>query len=245
MRCLRFATFGWLVLGGVAAFSALVGCNAAEPSDPKNYCASTAVDVNTTCQSANDCPGAGQPNTSVTCTNARCTFECRGEAYDVNGNTADGCEVVDPVWENHDSAYALDLGDDSCLDSSSAEHFTGVIVTDVRQHGNPTIEDYDGKVGAAADWFAIRANGGQCENDIDFELRIRGSNYLDRYKLYIGSDKDWWECTTDQQGYCHISDGSGSYSDDSWIYIRVSKVNAGDTISCAPDYAEYRVDGHL
>ncbi|WP_394846551.1 hypothetical protein LZC95_03695 [Pendulispora brunnea] len=229
----------------VAALALSAACGPAGPSDPTNYCASTAVDVNTTCRSVADCPGAGRPNTNVTCTNSRCTFECKGEAYDVNGNTADGCEVVDPVWNNHRQSDAIDLGDDSCLDSSSAEHFSGVIVTDVRQHINPTIDGYDGNVGSAPDWYVIRANGGQCENDIEFELRVRGSNYLDRYKLYIDSDKDSWECITDKTGYCRIKDDAGSYHDDTWLYIQVSKVNAGDTISCAPDFAEYRVDGHL
>ncbi|WP_394836124.1 hypothetical protein LVJ94_04360 [Pendulispora rubella] len=229
----------------LAAVAASAACGPSSPSDPTNYCASTAVDVETTCQSAADCPGAGDPNARVTCIDSHCTFACKGEAYDVNGNTADGCEVVDPVRDNHHSSDAIDLGDDSCLDSSSAEHFSGIIATDVRQHVSPSIDGYDGKVGAAPDWYMIRANGGQCENDIEFELRVRGAAHLDRYRLHIDSDKDSWDCTTDALGFCRIKDDAGSYHDNTWIYIRISKVDAGDTISCAPEVAEYRVDGHL
>ncbi|WP_394823858.1 hypothetical protein [Pendulispora albinea] len=227
----------------VLSVAALTACSGSDDGSV-NYCATT-VDVNVKCDKAADCPGAGRPNTNVDCVNAACTFSCKGDTYDVNGNTSDGCEVVDPRPGYHYMDSGFNLGDDSCLDSSSREQFSGVIASDRRPHENPAVYGFDSEVGAAPDWYVIRANGGQCENDIDFQIQIRGAANPDRYLLTVVTNRDRFECRTNREGWCRVRDGSGSYSDDSLVRIRIAKIPDRDALYCAPDTAEYTVTGHL
>jgi len=222
----------------------LSGCTHSDSSDGP-ACSTATVEVNTLCQTVVDCPGAGAPGANVTCSDSRCTFSCKGDAYDANGLPSDGCEVVDPVTWNHDESGAVDLGYTSCLDSSSHQDILGLLPSDARRHEGPSIDGFNAPVGAAADWYVIGANGGSCEDDIDFTIQIDGAARPDRYRMTVSTDKHSYDCTTDANGRCQVKDGSGSYTDETDVFIFVEKLNGGDAATCAPDATQYRITGHL
>jgi hypothetical protein len=208
------------------------------------------------CKTASDCPGAGKPNSSVACTSGKCTFECNGENYDVNGDPTDGCEVPDicpsvggtakcPV-DNHTSALATAVGSFSCTDPDSAQNLDGLVPSDARDHA-PAIDGFDATCGAAPDYFSIVGSGGVCQNDANLTLQM-GTTAAQKgcYELHLLTDKNngGQSCTTDLTGNCSITNGSGSYSDGSTLVVWVKKSDSC-TAALFKDDAPFHISGHL
>ncbi len=186
------------------------------------------------------CPGAGQATANVVCNAPACTFSCKGEAYDVNADASDGCEVSDTPSANHTSSAAVGLGSFSCSDSSSAQNFSGRLPSDARVHESPAVAGFDGASGSAPDFFSLDATGGLCTNNLNLTLTMTGAALATCYQLTAVTDQGTYSCAT-AQGTCSITNGSGSYSDGTTISISVKK-----TCSAAQQESpQYTVTGHL
>ena len=167
------------------------------------------------------CPGLQTPNSNVTCqSGATCTFSCQGDAYDVDGNPANGCEQV-YTFGNHTPATATSLGSMTCDDNPLRQTVTRSIFSDARTHQNPTVPDFDSATGAAPQWWVVDATGGPCTNDLDVKLTISGGTG-DCYKLTVKTDKHVFTEPT-SGGVAHITAGAGSYSSDSQVFFGVEK----------------------
>ena len=78
------------------------------------------------------CPGPDDATTQRSCTSGACTINCKGDYHDVNGQSADGCEVLDPLAKHTTEATAKDLG--AVTDCDSAKMATGTLMSDSRLH---------------------------------------------------------------------------------------------------------------
>jgi hypothetical protein len=196
------------------------------------------------------CPGYMTQFSDVACQNGMtCTFTCQGEHYDVDGNAGNGCEVMDPTTGNHTSTNTpTSLGSISCSDDPiigtpkvtvqvTSDAF---MISDARQH-NPAIAGFDPVSGSAPDWYKINATGGVCVNDVAMTLQMQGSAFPTCYKMSVITDKGTYTCTTGTNGACTITKGSGSYSDNSTVFIKIEKTcgtNQNESVA-------YTVLGHL
>ena len=189
------------------------------------------------CKGGESCPlGAGGRGASKPV--------CPGEAYDVNGNAADGCEVKDNPTGNHDQNHAVNLGGYSACDDNGSVGFdlTGSLPSDDRCH-EPAIQGYDAASGSAPDWLAIVGNGHVfCENDLVVTLVMKGTTHPTCYHFVAVTDKNRYECTTDANGTCGFNYNSGNeFLDGSTIYFEVSKTCGTNVI----ENPTYRITGHL
>jgi hypothetical protein len=190
----------------------------------------------------NACPGAGQATANVGCAAGACTFSCKGEQYDVDGDAITGCEVVDTPTGNHNDVTAIDLGAFPCIDAESAQNIAGRMPSDGRTHENPSLAGLDASSGAAPDWYRLRATGGTfCNNDLDLTLAVTASAFPTCYRLLVVTSVGPTVCTTTATGACQILLGSGSYGDDTDIGIRVDKTCS---LVMTEDVA-YTITGHL
>jgi hypothetical protein len=169
----------------------------------------------------NVCPGYQQPNDNVTCqSGTTCTFTCQGEHYDVDHNQTDGCEVSDPTTGNHTVGNALAVADQSCSDGI-VQTITGHLVSDARTHENPAVNGFDSVTGSAPDFYTLTATGGlACIDDISATLTTNGGAC---YKLIIITNQGTYSASTSAGGTATITQGSGSYSDDTTIIFEVQK----------------------
>ena len=71
---------------------------------------------------------------------------CPSTSYDVDGDPANGCEVVDPGPGNHTQGTATDLGSRSCEDTASDPAIVGRLLSDAAVH-NPPLAGFDAVVG--------------------------------------------------------------------------------------------------
>jgi hypothetical protein len=185
----------------------------------------------------NACPGLNQPNDDVTCQNGQtCTFACQGENYDVDKNTATGCEKVDSPLANHTQGASVNLGQRDCHDNGLVPLTSGLLPSDGRTHANPAVVGFDGATGSAPDWFYVDATGGFCQNDVNADIQISNSSNPTCYKLSILTDKGTYVCSTNGAGNCSISNGSGSYGSGSQIFFKIEKT-CGTNVVENPSYA--------
>lgn len=188
---------------------------------------------------ATACPGAGSTTSTSTCTNSTCSLSCNAEQYDADGNTSNGCEVLDTPAGHHTLATAFGAGSNTCSDSD-AFSASGVLPSDTRPHA-PAIVGFDAVSGSAPDFLVVDATGGNlCLNNLSLTLAVSGAANLACYRLDVTTDKNTYSCTTGSNGNCTVNDGSGSYSDGSTITLVVSR-----TCAAAPANATWTLDGHF
>jgi hypothetical protein len=185
------------------------------------------------------CPGAGSTTANVNCADGGCTFSCKGQNYDVDGNPDSGCEVADSP-DNHQASTATGLGSRACNDSQTISSM-GTLPSDTRVHENPGVTAFASAQGAAPDFLSVNATGGTlCVNDIGVTLTVTQAPNLACFQLTIVTDNNTWSCTTNASGTCTITQGSGSYSGGTTISLKVER-----TCSAGPANARYTVAGHF
>jgi hypothetical protein len=233
---------------GASAPQCKTDCTAQDPAGcMESYCSSATNQASNCGGCGKSCPGLSQPFDNVSCQNgSTCTFSCQGEHYDVDGNPGNGCEVQDSPLGNHTQKTALDLGSKPCTDGSSNPNIAQPtidphIVSDARVHESPAVDGFDATTGATQDWYHLYETGGACYDDIDINLVVTGSKSPTCYKLTIITNKKTFSASADGTGLANVNAGSGSYSDNSDIWIVVEK-------TCGTNVSEdvlYSVTGHF
>jgi len=185
-----------------------------------------------------NCPGADQPTAIVGCDNGACTFACVGENYDVDHAAANGCEVTDSPLNNHTLLTEVNLGSKSCQDGDVLA-VAGLMVNDQRVHLSPSIAGFNSVSGAAPDFFGIHLGGGLCTNDVSLTLTL-GAAAGSCYQLSLITTGATYTCST-TSGTCTISQGSGSYVDDTDAHIKVERTCSSATTQSL----SYNVSGHF
>lgn len=161
---------------------------------------------------------------------------CNGDYYDVNGNTADGCEQAG-TGGYHSYSNGYYLGELGCNDGDTGG-FDGVIHSDKRNH-TPAVDAFNSASGAAPQWWRVQAVGGTCANDPDITLNVY-SGTANCYKLTFKSSKGTWSATTAPYT-ARITLGSGSYNDGEQVYFGVEKT----CVTTTGESAAYSVRFHL
>src|SRR5262249_31333465 len=127
---------------------------------------------------------------------------------------------------------------------SSTNSFSGVLISDTRNHVNPTVLGFLAADGAAPHWYSVFSSGGVlCEDDFSLTLTTSGGPNLPCYTATIITSKTSNSVTTTGNGSATVTGGSSSYSDDSTIYFRVEKTCSTAAVGGAN--VMYRVDYHL
>jgi hypothetical protein len=168
------------------------------------------------------------------------TYSCQGEHFDVNNQTADGCEQLQPLAA-HDQNSASSLGSLDCFDTNTLAA-SGVLYSDSRIHQNPSVLNFDGSVGSAPEWYSVNATGGLfCIDDYSVTFTTSGgSNLAPCYKLTLNTDKTTNSVTVSGSGTATMSGGSGSYSDNTTVYFKVEK-----TCNLPKEATNYTISFHL
>jgi hypothetical protein len=233
---------------GATAPAYKLTCSATDPAGCTTSYASEATAGPQNCGTCgNVCPGLNSANSNVGCNQPTCTFSCKGESYDVDGNKSNGCEITDATKDNHTKDKASDEGENGCDDDDAIPTLSGRIVADLVAHENPAIDGFVSATGSAPDFFKIKGTGGAlCANNPDLTLNVNQavSTKPSCYHLHVETNKNVYDCDTDANGNCRIDPGGTSkYDNDTYIYISVSKRN---TAGCAgADNAPYTITGHL
>ena len=221
--------------GGVCKCGNFAACGAGQRCC-NGTCRTIASDPSNCGGCGNVCPGGSATHSAGTCSNSTCGMTCSGDYYDVNGNTADGCEKAG-TGGYHSESTAYYLGELSCSDSSTGG-FDGVIHSDKRAHITPTVEGFNATSGATPQWWRVFATGGACSNDPSISFSIGGTPNC--YKLTFKTNKNTWTTMANPStGY--ITLGSGSYDDGTSVYFAVEKVCQTTT----GESAAYSVRFHL
>lgn len=225
-------------------------CSMQDPAGCMESFCPGATNNATNCGSCgNVCPGYMTASSDVSCQNGTtCTFTCQGEHYDADSSTTNGCESPDPTTGNHSVGSGVNLGNISCSDDPivGAPKQTvkvqndAFMISDARVHV-PAISAFNGLTGSAPDWYHINATGGTCVNDIQMTLQMTNSLYPSCYKMSIVTNNGTYTCQTGTNGACSISKGSGSYSDDTSIDIKIEKTCDVSKL----ESVAYTVIGHL
>jgi hypothetical protein len=193
----------------------------------------------------NTCPGANQSTGDASCvnpTNKQCGFTCRGDHYDIDNNANDGCEAADDSPDNHTQNDAFAFNSTDCYDSDSQNTFHGHILSDQRAHTNPTVNGFDGSVGAAPDWFSVFDSGGSlCQDDYSVTFTTTGGGGATCYKCSILTNKTSNSVTISGNSSQSMSGGVGSYGDNSTIFFKIEKTCSQQT----NENVAYTVSYHL
>jgi hypothetical protein len=213
-----------------------------------------------TCNVLADCPYQNATEVAgVACTDHVCVITCNGDNYDVNGVLSDGCEVPNPCPTNapggsstqtqhcplgHQQASATDLGSFSCDDTSSAQNVLAFVPSDDRAH-SPAVVAFDGTAGAAPVVLHLYGSGGICDDDLNLDLQMKTpSTRFQCYSLVAVTNKGTYTCAqTDATGLCQISNSSGSYGDNSDIYITIAKLDSCPATET--DDGAFNLTGHM
>lgn len=209
----------------------------------------TNLDTASNCASCgNVCPGQSATGDAF-CTGTACDLSCRGENYDLDGSSTNSCEQVDSPTGNHQQTTqsASYLGAFGDADGASQQNFSGRVLSDARVHYNPNVTGFDSPSGSAPDNFRILALGGSSFNlnDILFNIQLSSAQARpDCYQMTVITNSVTLSCTPDRaSGLCGVSRGSGSYGDNTDIYIIVKKTCPASLLP--RDSATYTVTGHL
>ncbi len=100
---------------------------------------------------------------------------------------------------------------------------------------------FDAVTGSAPDWYQVAATGGLCFDDLSFTLQMVNSSFPTCYKLTVITDRSTFTASTDATGLATITSGSGSYSDNTTVYIKVEKTCSTASV----EDVDYTVDFHL
>jgi hypothetical protein len=239
----------------------LTDCSMQNPAGcMESYCAA-ATSGPTDCGACGTvCPGYMVQFTVVTCnTSQMCTFACSGENYDVDGNPANGCEVVAAPQGNHtDNPPASPPVLSTCDDGDLTALFSGHLPSDARVHEEPAIVGFDATTGSAPDWFYVTGQDtsvlGTCESDVVMQLTMTGSLFPSCYHLLVKAGTNTYTCQTNATGSCpavtcpgtNIPAGicynsGGQFPGGSIIQFEVSKT-CGTNMS---ENASFTIYGHL
>jgi hypothetical protein len=116
--------------------------------------------------------------------------------------------------------------------------------SDDRVHENPGVIGFNSATGAAPDYWTIlgTGGGGPCENDLNLTFTVTGAKTPSCYTLTATtSGHGPYSCTPSTTNSCDISNGSGSYDNNShidWYVSRTCGTAASETVS-------YTITGHL
>ncbi len=207
---------------------------------------STLDTINNCGACGNVCPGQGLSTNDVYCdattTPKKCGMSCRGENYDVDVNATNGCEVLDVTPPGHTQSTASSRGSKDCFDTASRDTFGSAVPSDLREHKNPPVVGFSGTVGAAPDYWVVRATGGTfCTNDIAVTFSTSGGSAMSCYRLTIVTNKRTDTLDVNGSGSVNMSTGGGAYSGGSDIYFVVEKTCS----SPMPEKVSYTVEYHL
>ena len=169
-------------------------------------------------------------------------MSCRGDNYDVDKSAGNGCEVLDVTPPGHTQPTAASRGSKDCFDTASRDTFTSGVPSDAREHKNPPVAGFSGMVGAAPDYWTVRATGGTfCVNDYVVTFTTSGGSASSCYRLTIQTNKRTDTLDVKGAGSANISTGGGAYSGGSDIYFVVEKTCS----SPEPENVSYTVEYHL
>lgn len=194
----------------------------------------------------NVCPGQGLSSNEVYCDGSTmpksCGMSCRGDNYDVDRSAANGCEVLDVIPPGHTQPSAASRGSKDCSDTASRDSFSAGVPSDTREHKNPPVAGFGAVVGAAPDYWVVRATGGVlCVNDVSVTFTTRGGSAMSCYRLTVQTNKRTDTIDVSGSGSGGIGTGSGAYSGGSDIYFIVEKTCSSPT----PEHVSYTVEYHL
>ncbi|MDP3216286.1 MAG: hypothetical protein Q8S73_19410, partial [Deltaproteobacteria bacterium] len=151
---------------------------------------------------------------------------CGANSYDVNGLTGDGCEVLDDTIAGHTQSGATPRGSQSCSDTATGTINNVRIPSDARPH-SPSAPGFVATVGAAPDWYSVRAVGGTlCANNYGVTVVTSGgSSSGSCYVVTLFTDRTTASMAVSGSGSNTMSSTAfGLYTEDSTVYLRMEKV---------------------
>ncbi len=175
------------------------------------------------------CPGKGVKNTVRVCVKGACNIQCAAEAYDVDGQIGNGCELSDdlPVHENKYVAVSMGKVDDCAKTKTTS----AVIPSDDRHHTNAPALRPNGR----EDWFKLHITDTTwCLTEARVDVKLTGLSASAAFTVeaYFACDSGKVSKTITKTGYggnsftlipstaCTV----GSLGKDSgWVYVRVAK----------------------
>jgi hypothetical protein len=167
-------------------------------------------------------------------------YSCTGDYYDVDNSLSDGCEAFQPA-QFHTKDTAGFVGSYSCSDSAVGM-ISEQLPSDQRVHENPIVAGFDPTSGSAPLWFSINATGGfTCVNDYNVTLSVSTAVSPQCYDLTVITDKGTASGQTNSLGSVTLTAGSGSYSDNTTVYLEVNKVSG----CFIPDDPSFTIQFHL
>jgi hypothetical protein len=171
-------------------------------------------------------------------------MSCQGDNYDVDGSTANGCEVAPKPANNGVQSNAESVGALPCTDSNSNPNISGTFASDLRTHEEPAVVGFDATTGSTPRWFSIDATGGTfCVNEVVLTLKVTESSHPACYRLTVTTDKSQFAAQTNSSGIAEIDQTSGEpYTDGSTIYVEVSRTCS---TGVGAETMRYAVTGHL
>jgi len=135
----------------------------------------------------------------------------------VDGDPANGCEKTDTGV--HVRSAAEVVTSTNCGGSSIVR---GTVLSDSRTH--PNVGAFDSAVGAAPDYWQIRAFGGACLNDLDITFTTTDGGSTPCYRLTVTTDIATFQSAviSGNESYEFVTD-TGSYSSNTLILYKVEK----------------------
>lgn len=205
-----------------------------------------------TCAANNCSAGSDTTPNTITATDGSATgtaqltgsdplaMACRGANYDVDGTTGDGCEVADASLAGVDQPTAQSLGAKSCTDSDTGS-VSDVLLSDTRAHANPTVSGFSDVLGARPKYYRISAAGGSvCVNDFSATITTSNGPAAPCYQFAVTTNKVTASNFVSGQGAVTLSGGSGSYSNNSTVYLSVTR-----TCTAARAATSFTINFHL
>ena len=232
--------------GACASLATAKNCGACAKACANNQdccgAACTAIDGVQNCGACgNVCPGQGNTSDAL-CAAGKCGMTCRGDNYDVDKATNNGCEVSDIVPPGHTQQTATNRGNKPCDDGPSSDNFSANVPSDSRVHANPNQPLIVGNVGAAPDWWQVQADGGLlCVNDYAVTFTTNGGGNNLCYQCTITTNKKTETVQANGHEAVKMSSGSGSYSGGGTIFFKVEKICNAMT----QENVSYSVSYHL
>lgn len=124
------------------------------------------------------CAGPDNAGTLRVCAGGKCSIQCRGAYYDVNGKTTDGCEVLDKLALHSVASTAKHLG--FVTDCAKDQSLQVVIPSDVRHH---VLAPHTRPAGTPK-WFKLNiTDKTTCVLDARVQVNLKGMSSLTYYRV--------------------------------------------------------------
>ena len=176
---------------------------------------------------------AGQASAPVQTVAQSYGMTCKGENYDVNRSSDDGCEQLQ-LHTVHTKAATSSLGNKNCQNGITT--LTGKILSDGRTHANPSITGYDGSVGSAPNWYRFSVSDFACLSDYGMSLTTTGGSAVVCYKaIFFKGTTTIASLTVSGNGQASTSGQSGGYSSGDDVYFSIEKT-CSDPLAQAVNY---------